>query len=31
MSDTAAKKKIRVRRGIVRAALILVYVGLMSV
>jgi len=29
MSDTAAKKKIRQRRNIVRAALILVYLGLM--
>jgi hypothetical protein len=29
MSDTAAKKKIRVRRGIVRAVLILAYVGIM--
>jgi hypothetical protein len=29
MSDAAAKKKIRVRRGIVRAILILVYVALM--
>jgi hypothetical protein len=29
MSDTAAKKKIRLRRNLVRAALILVYLGLM--